>query len=293
VQLVIEPARRSHLQQSAMHQRGLMYCLAVSEIAVVEPPRVVRLLSDPVRWRLLRELAASDRRVRELVELVGEPQNLVSYHLRQLRAAGLVEARRSSFDGRDTYYRMDPEACTHAWAAAGAALHPSLGVAGDEPLQPAASRVARSRVLFLCTGNSARSPMAAALLEQRGGNVAQAVSAGSHPKPRHPNATRVLAEYGITLRHEPTHLDAFREQSFDVVISLCDRVREVCPEFPGHPTTLHWSVPDPSLEGNSDAATLPAFRRTAAELDSRIRFLLHALAANEVSRPAGRKRRTV
>jgi DNA-binding transcriptional ArsR family regulator len=65
-------------------------------------PAVVRLLAEPVRWRLMRELASGDQRVRELTAAVGQPQNLVSYHLAQLRAAGLVTARRSSFDGRDT-----------------------------------------------------------------------------------------------------------------------------------------------------------------------------------------------
>src|SRR5689334_11240103 len=124
------------------------------------PPLVMRLLSDPVRWRLLRELGASDRRVRELVDRVGQPQNLVSYHLRRLRAAGLVEARRSSFDGRDAYYRLDVEGCARAWAEAGSALHPGLGPATSGLHLPAAPGGARWRVLFLCSGNSARSPMA-------------------------------------------------------------------------------------------------------------------------------------
>lgn len=61
-------------------------------------PPVLRLLADPVRWRLMRELASGDQRVRELTEAAGQPQSLVSYHLRQLRAAGLVTSRRSSFD---------------------------------------------------------------------------------------------------------------------------------------------------------------------------------------------------
>jgi protein-tyrosine-phosphatase/DNA-binding transcriptional ArsR family regulator len=244
------------------------------------PPLVVRLLSDPVRWRLLCELGASDRRVRELVDLVGQPQNLVSYHLRRLRAAGLVEARRSSFDRRDAYYRLDLEACVRAWADAGSALHPGIGMATSEVRLPAARGGARWRVLFLCTGNGARSPMAAALMQHRAGNTVETVSAGSHPKPTHPNAVRALAERGIALVHEPTQMDTYRDQSFDAVISLCDRVREVCPEFHGHPTVIHWSIPDPAREAGSNAATYPAFLRMAAELDSRIRFLLRSLAAN-------------
>src|SRR5437763_17029938 len=85
----------------AMHQAGLMYYRDVAVTDASAPPPFVRLASDPLRWRLLRELSSSDRRVRELVEAVGQPQNLVSYPLGRLRAGGLVAARRSRFDGRE------------------------------------------------------------------------------------------------------------------------------------------------------------------------------------------------
>ena len=88
------------------------------------PPAFARMAADPLRWQLLRELARSDRQVRELVALAGQPQNLVSYHLGRLRAAGLVGARRSSFDGRHTYYHLDLARCAQALAAAGASLIP-------------------------------------------------------------------------------------------------------------------------------------------------------------------------
>ncbi|MEU0537355.1 ArsR family transcriptional regulator [Amycolatopsis tolypomycina] len=228
------------------------------------PPPFVRLASDPLRWRLLQELARSDRRVRELVDAVGQPQNLVSYHLRKLRTAELVTARRSSFDGRDTYYHLDLRRCADALAEAGTALHPALGTGGAE------RKPGRPRVLFLCTGNSGRSPMAAALLRHRTG--AEAASAGSHPKPLNPHAVRAMAEYGIALTHEPTHLDSVRRRRFEWVISLCDRVREVAPEFPGRPRVVHWSIPDPAR----DADGFPAFQRVAAELDTRIGFLTAA-----------------
>ena len=73
----------------------------------VAPPAFLRLAGHPVRWRLLRELARSDRTVHELTGLVDQPQNLVSYHLGKLRDAGLVSARRSSADRRDAYYTVD------------------------------------------------------------------------------------------------------------------------------------------------------------------------------------------
>jgi ArsR family transcriptional regulator, arsenate/arsenite/antimonite-responsive transcriptional repressor / arsenate reductase (thioredoxin) len=240
-------------------------------VSTSEAPVFVRLAGDPVRWRLLRELARSDRRVRELVDAVGQPQSLVSYHLRQLRSAGLVTARRSSFDGRDAYYRLDLDRCAHALAEAGAALHPGLLPGPPAPI------VVPAAVLFLCTGNSARSPMAEALLRHRAAGAVEVASAGSHPKPVHPNAVRALAEYGITLAHGPAHLDSVRQRRFGLVVSLCDRVREVCPPFPGSPHMIHWSIPDPA--GESDAASWPAFRRTAAELDGRVRYLLPSIAA--------------
>ncbi|PWK89534.1 protein-tyrosine-phosphatase [Lentzea atacamensis] len=243
-----------------------MYCRAVSTEAL---PLFLRLMSDPLRWRLARELASGDRRVRELVAAVEQPQNLVSYHLRQLRDAGLVTARRSSFDGRDTYYHLDLERSAESWAAAGGALHPGLSLATTAPVPPETG----SRVLFLCTGNSGRSPMAEALLRHRAGRQVAVTSAGSHPKALHANAVRAVAEYGVTLRHEPTHLDTVRRNRFDLVISLCDRVREVLPAFPGRPRLIHWSIPDPAREGGTDSESYPAFQRTAAELVSRIRFL--------------------
>src|SRR5689334_9118108 len=89
-------------------------------------PAFVRLAGHPLRWRLLTELAHSDLRVRELVTLVGHPQNLVSYHMRLLRDGGLVAATRSSFDGRDSYYHLNLDRCADALASTGTALHPAL-----------------------------------------------------------------------------------------------------------------------------------------------------------------------
>jgi protein-tyrosine-phosphatase len=83
-----------------------------------------------------------------------------------------------------------------------------------------------------------------------------------------------MAGRGIDLTGaRPKHLDEFAGRSFDVVITLCDRVREVCPSFPGHPEPVHWSIPDPA----ADPSGRPAFDRVADQLESRIRFLLHTL----------------
>lgn len=249
------------------------------------PPPFVQLVGHPLRWRLLSELARSDRRVRELVTLIDQRQNLVSYHLGKLRAAHLVTAQRSSADGRDTYYHLDLTRCRESLAATGAALHPGLrfDLAPTTTTTAGATtgrRAARCRLLFLCSGNSARSPMAEALLRHRAGDRVEVASAGSHPKPLHPNAVRVLHAHGIDLSgRQPQHLSVFAGQCFDYVISLCDRVREVCPEFPGHPTQVHWSIPDPAT-----TASYPAFCRIAAELDTRIRFLLPVLDCSQYRR---------
>ena len=113
-------------------------------------------------------------------------------------------------------------------------------------------------MLFLCTGNSARSQIAEALCERLSGGAVSAASAGSHPKPLHPNAVRVMRERGIDLAgRRSKHLSEFAARRFDYVISLCDRVREVCPEFPGGPELIHWSIPDPAREPGSDEETLP------------------------------------
>jgi protein-tyrosine-phosphatase/DNA-binding transcriptional ArsR family regulator len=240
-------------------------------------PEFLQLTGHPLRWRLLRELAQSDRMVHELTRLVGQPQNLVSYHLSKLRDAHLVSARRSSADRRDAYYTVDLTRVGDLLSAAGGALHPGLRLA--PPPSPGSAGPGTVRVLFLCTGNSARSQMAEALARARSDGVVEAYSAGSHPKPLHPNAVRVMRdERGIDLAGQASkHLGVFADQRFDWVISLCDRVREVCPEFPGHPETIHWSIPDPAAGHADDDASYPAFQHTAAELETRIGFLLAAL----------------
>jgi protein-tyrosine-phosphatase/DNA-binding transcriptional ArsR family regulator len=237
-----------------------------------ELPPFVQLVAHPLRWRLLRELTRSDRAVRELTELVGVPQNLVSYHLRGLRAGGLVSARRSAADGRDTYYAIDLAACAQQMAAAGGALHPALIDVVSEPVASPISARRPPRVLFLCTGNSARSQIAEALLVHLSSGTVEAASAGSHPKALHPDAVRVMRARGIDISGNRTKsVDELARRRFDVVITLCDRVREVCPEFPAHPELVHWSVPDPAPLGRK------AFDAVANDLETRIRFLLPTL----------------
>lgn len=244
----------------------------------LSPPVFLQLAGHPVRWRILSELARSDRHVRELTELVGEPQNLVSYHLARLRSADLVSMRSSSADRRSGYYRADLAHCGELLAAAGESLHPALPLVTVRPRGPSQKTRRNARVLFLCTGNGTRSQMAQALLEHLSNGDVEVASAGSRPKPIHPNAVRAMAERGLDISGRSSkHLRIYARRRFDYVITLCDRVREVCPDFPGDPSRPHWSIPDPGLEGETDADSYPAFRRTADELETRIRFFVATL----------------
>jgi ArsR family transcriptional regulator, arsenate/arsenite/antimonite-responsive transcriptional repressor / arsenate reductase (thioredoxin) len=270
-----------HYQTNLIYLRCLRILGVVTRVSGDEgtggTPLFLRLAGHPIRWRLLGELARSDRAVRELTWLLGEPQSLVSYHLGQLRNGKLVTVRRSSADRRDSYYAVDLARCSELLRGSGAALHPGLELAPLPPPDRAIARgsTRRCRVLFLCTGNGARSQIAEALLHSLSNGTVEVMSAGSHPKPVHPNAVRVMRQRGIDISAKRSkHLSEFTRRRFDFVITLCDRVREVCPEFPGLPEAIHWSIPDPALEGETDRASYPAFDRTAREIEPRIRFLL-------------------
>ena len=123
------------------------------------------------------------------------------------------------------------------------------------------------RVLFVCTGNSARSQLAEALLRRLGGAAFEAYSAGTQPHGVNPYTVRVLAEAGIDwTAARSKSVDEFLGQPFDYVITVCDRARQVCPVFPGAGVRLHWSLADPAEVVGTDARTLAAFRRTRARI---------------------------
>jgi protein-tyrosine-phosphatase len=237
------------------------------------------LLAHDLRWNLLTLLVHSDYRIAELVERLGASLNLVSYHLRQLRDAGLVHERRSAADERAFYYHLDVEQLCLLSQESATALHPAFGAfaerIGSHQWQFPAEA---PRVLFLCTGNSARSQMAEALLRQMSLGQVEAFSAGSHPSSLHPLAIRVMAERGIDIRHAtPKALQVFAEASFDRIITLCDQVREVCSTFPDDPIRLHWSLPNPATVQGSEAVRVQVFRNLADQLTFRIRLLLTTL----------------
>ena len=242
----------------------------------VSLPAFLKLAAHDIRWQLLSALARSDYRVQELVYLVGQPANLVSYHLRQLRDHHVVTERRSTADERALYYSLDLETVRSLYQATGEALHPALRLFPEVlSLSDVSSLTSRQRVLFLCTENSARSQIAEALLRHLSRGGLEVFSAGSAPTQVHPFALQVLEATGIdTTGLHAKHFDTFAGEPFDRVITVCDRVRETCPTFPGDPERIHWSFADPAQGTGSVEQQYRAFEQTSLQLTTRLRFLL-------------------
>lgn len=196
-------------------------------------------LGDPVRLAIVDELAASDRSPVELRAQFGLESNLLAHHLDVLEGVGLINRTRSSGDGRRRYVHLLRSALA------------DLRVGTTSRTGPA---------LFVCTLNSARSQLAAALWHELTGGPAS--SAGTHPADAvHSGAVAAGQRAGLDLSTaEPKTLDAVDEPA--LVVTVCDRAHE---ELPGHPGWLHWSVPDPVGSG-----TAAAFDATVAELTERI-----------------------
>ncbi len=143
------------------------------------------------------------------------------------------------------------------------------------------------RVLFLCTGNSARSQMAEALLNSKGRGRFHAESAGSRPADRvNPQAIETLREYNVPWSgHAPRSIDGLEREPWDFVVTVCDRAKEACPIFPGQPVLAHWGMPDPA-DVRGDAASKEAAFRDAFVLISRRIDLLLALPIEKLERLA-------
>jgi protein-tyrosine-phosphatase len=203
-------------------------------------------LGDTTRLLIVDELVSSDRAPGELQRLAGVPSNLLAHHLDVLEGAGLITRSRSSGDGRRRYAHLRRDAF--------------------EGLVPGHRRAAL-RALFVCTHNSARSQLAAALWRQLTNERAD--SAGTHPARRvHPGAVAAARRAGLDLTQaRPKRLDDVEARPA-LVVTVCDRAHE---ELDPDPTWLHWSVPDPVTTPNR-----AAFDATVTELRSRIAGLVAA-----------------
>ncbi len=243
-----------------------------------QPPSFLKLLAHDIRWKILVLLGRSDYYVQEIVRQLERPQNVVSYHLRRLQDQKLVTERRSTADARDIYYSLDVNTLRTLYFAAANSLNPVLNTADvDIALQEAVTHLPskKVRVLFLCTHNSARSQMAEGILRHLSGGRIEAISAGSQPTNLHPLAIQTMAKMGIDISQQRSkHLEEFLDQSFDYIVTVCDRVREACPTFPGDPERVHWSFIDPTTVEGTEQERSRAFEQVALQLMNRIRFLV-------------------
>jgi arsenate reductase len=133
----------------------------------------------------------------------------------------------------------------------------------------------KKKVLFLCTGNSARSQMAEGLLRDMAGDKFEVASAGVAPGKVRTEAIDAMREVGIDLSsHHSKSVDEFIGQEFDYVITVCDNANEQCPVFPGETKRIHWSFEDPAASKGDEIARLAVFRRVRNEINARLRFFI-------------------
>ena len=202
--------------------------------------RVHAALGEPARLAIVDTLLLGDASPGEIARTLQLPTNLVAHHVKVLEGAGLIVRSRSEGDRRRTYLRLEP----HALAS----------------LTPAPLRDVK-RIVFVCTQNSARSQLAAAMWRQRTGQPA--ASAGTRPARRvHPRAISVARRHGLKLDPARTaHVDDVVGDD-DLVIAVCDNAHENLTDR----VRLHWSVPDPA-PADTDAAFEAAFADIAARVD--------------------------
>ncbi len=201
-------------------------------------------LGEPARLAIVDDLAASDRAPKELGERLGIPSNLLAHHLDVLEQVGLIVRCASAGDGRRKYVRLVREPLA------------ALGIGGPAP---------RGDMLFLCSHNSARSQLAAALWTARTGRPAQ--SAGTHPAPKvHRGAVAAARRAGLRLDDATPRLIGAIPPDTQVV-TVCDRAHE---ELHPAPTWWHWSIPDPV-----EAGTAAAFDAVLHDFDVRFDSLLN------------------
>jgi protein-tyrosine-phosphatase len=207
---------------------------------IVRRAAIHAALGEPVRLAIVEDLATSDRAPTDLAARHGLPGNLLAHHLDVLERVGLIERHVSTGDRRRRYVRLRHDT-TRTLIQVG--------------------RPRRGRALFICTGNSARSQLAAALWRARTGDPAD--SAGTHPAERvHPGAIAAAKRAGIDIGAARPRALHPTDTRTDVVVTVCDRARE---ELDARPEWLHWSIPDPV-----DTSRSRAFDQTVAELDQRI-----------------------
>lgn len=217
------------------------------EMSLARRAAIHAALADPHRLEIVDELTMSDRSPSELGASLAIGSNLLAHHLGVLEEAGLVERLTSAGDGRRRYVRLVPDA---------------LSVIAE----PVATLVAR-RVLFVCTANSARSQLAAAVWNAR--HDVPASSAGTRPAARvRPEAVEAAARAGLDLRGARTRSISEDTDRPDLVVTVCDVAHEELGRLPEQVRLLHWSVADPALDENPRA-----FDEALTQIASRVESL--------------------
>jgi ArsR family transcriptional regulator, arsenate/arsenite/antimonite-responsive transcriptional repressor / arsenate reductase (thioredoxin) len=219
--------------------------------SVVARARLHAALGEPARLAIVDRLVLGDASPGELSRVLGIPSNLLAHHAKQLEQAGVLERSRSEGDHRRTYLRLRPDAL--------------VGLAPE-------GMVRAPRVVFVCTHNSARSQLAAALWAQY--SSVPVASAGTQPATHvHPLAVAVARSHGLGLARASTaHVDQVLQDA-DLVVAVCDNAHE---QLDGQLDRLHWSVSDPAR-----AATDEAFEQAFRDLADRVHRLAPAVQTGE------------
>jgi protein-tyrosine-phosphatase/DNA-binding transcriptional ArsR family regulator len=208
-------------------------------------------LGEPARLAIVEALRLSDQSPSSLGHWLGIDSNLLAHHLDMLEGVGLIERRASAGDRRRRYVKLIDHALEN--------LFPSA------PLFVTA-------ILFVCTHNSARSPLAAALWNRK--SAVHAESAGTYPSDQvHPLAVEVAARHGIDLSDVVPRSLSQVTTNPDLVVTVCDRANEELGS--SEESRIHWSIPDPAETG-----TLEAFEAAMRMLDQRIKLLAERLSAS-------------
>jgi len=218
-----------------------------------------RALGDPLRLAIVDALALSDLTPSEVQARFDVPSNLLAHHLGILEAVGLVQRSRSQGDARRRYLSLRRDAL-------------EIEAVGSPSFEA-------SRVVFVCTANSARSPLASAIWDSYGTDI-PSTSAGTHPAGIvHPMAHEAARRHGLVITHRPQALDDL-VRSDDLVVTVCDQAHEE-----GVGGGLHWSIPDPARDGRPEA-----FVDVFARLRERVAALVQHASANQVVTERGRPR---
>lgn len=261
---------------------------------------LLKTLADPHRLEILNLIIEGIHTSRALSAATGLPKNLLSHHLKSLKEAGLVRVGRDPHDQRWVYHIPDSQRLTEVQFLLSHFLHPAriqprqgaYGPGGQPaPYQPPRHiqlekefRMTsnKTKVIFLCTGNSARSQMAEALLRQQADAEFEVYSAGTEPKGMNPYTVRVMEELGVDMsgQHSKSVREFLGHMNFQYVITVCDDAEENCPAvFLSQGQHLHWSFEDPARATGSDEDILAKFRDIRSQIDERIRAWLGELAA--------------